>query len=269
MFNKKDVAIVVPFSNRVDLSSDEKLSLKHLYYYLNKYDKYQIVQKGFPIVYPGFKVKFFDSKFFGSVEAHNKLMLSKNFYLSFAGYKYILIYHLDTLVFSDQLYYWCQAGYDFIGPPWIKHPHSIHVGNPLYEGKVGNGGFSLRNVDSFLKVFDSKNMAIDPKDYWHPFKSKSRWVKFINLHKKYLKEFRYFNSVIFELAKYRYNEDTFWANRSKHYYSNFKIPSVKTALRFGFECLPDYCYKLNNNMLPFGCHAWAKNNRKFWEPYLL
>jgi hypothetical protein len=61
----------------------------------------------------------------------------------------------------------------------------------------------------------------------------------------------------------------FWANRGSHYYPGFKLAPIEVALKFGFECVPRYCYRLNNNELPFGCHAWEKYDKKFWEPFLL
>jgi hypothetical protein len=83
---------------------------------------------------------------------------------------------------------------------------------------------------------------------------------------------RRFNNVRFDIAQYmvdRENNDTFIANRSTHYYPEFKIASLETALRFSFECVPRYCFELTGRTLPFGCHAWPKYDRAFWEPYLL
>ena len=97
--------------------------------------------------YPGFGIKRFDNKYFGSAKAHTDLLFSPKFYKSFNSYKYILIYHLDSLVFSDQLRQWCELDYDFIGAPWVKHKDTVYAGSML-EGKVGNGGFALKKVES-------------------------------------------------------------------------------------------------------------------------
>jgi hypothetical protein len=32
---------------------------------------------------------------------------------------------------------------------------------------------------------------------------------------------------------------------------------------------PRLCFELNGRKLPFGCHAWQRYDRGFWEPYLL
>ena len=265
----KLVAVVVPLSNRVELTSEEEISLRHLLHFLGKYDKYVIMPRSLRADFPEFGIKRFNNEFFGSAAAHSKLLLSPIFYKSFSDYKYILIYHLDSLVFSDQLTQWCERDFDFIGPPWIKHEEAPYTGFPRFEGKVGNGGFSLRKIRSFLKVIYSQEYFIEPSEYWKFYASKPKFIQYLNFPKKILKRFTMFNNARLELSKYRDNEEAFWANRATHYYPEFKIPSVNTALRFGFECVPRYCFEKNNNTLPFGCHAWQKYDREFWEPYLL
>jgi hypothetical protein len=266
----KLVAVVVPLSNRPELTPEEEISLRHLTHFLGRYDKYIVVPKNLQINFPEFGVKRFDCKYFGSVEAHKKLILSSKFYKSFLDYKYILIYHLDSLVFSDQLEQWCKLDYDFIGAPWIKHKDAPYFGKPAFENKVGNGGFALQKIESFLKVFYSPIQQIDPAQYWGKnYASKSKFLQYLNLPKKYLKHLRIFNSARWEMSGYRGNFELFWADRAPHYYPNFKIAPVEVALRFAFECVPRYCFELNNYTLPFGCHAWHRYDRDFWEPFLL
>ena len=245
LFKKKPqklVAVVVPLSNRKELTSDEEISLRHLLHYLGKYDKYFVMPKSLRFEYPGFGIKRFNNKYFGSVEVHNKLVLSGKFYKAFNDYKYILIYHLDSLVFSDQLTHWCNMDFDFIGPPWIEHEDAPYAGNPRYEGKVGNSGFALIKLESFLKVM-------------YP--------------QKYMKYLKILNNATCEMSRYKLSDDSFWANRAAHYYPEFKIAPVETALRFAFECVPRYCFEKNNKTLPFGCHAWNRYDKSFWKPYLL
>jgi hypothetical protein len=164
---------------------------------------------------------------------------------------------------------WCEEDYDFIGPPWIRHKDTPYAGNSRYEGKVGNGGFSLRKVKSFLRVLYSNKKFMKPSEYWKHYKIRPWYIRLLNIHKKFLKQFYYFNNVRHEIKSYPFNEESFWANRAKYYYPEFKIPSVIEALPFGFECVPKYCYQKNNKKLPFGCHAWTKYEKKFWEPFIL
>ncbi len=67
----------------------------------------------------------------------------------------------------------------------------------------------------------------------------------------------------------RQNEDYFWADEAVRYCPEFKVASLDVGLRFAFEVAPRRCFELNNGTLPFGCHAWPRYDRAFWEPYLL
>jgi hypothetical protein len=218
----------------------------------------------------GFRTKKFDDRYFGSVQAHTKLMLSSGLYQAFSNYRFILIYHLDALVFSDQLEEWCDREFDFIGPPWIKDDAAPYRGFSPIEGRVGNGGFSLRKVESFLKVIHSKKRYKSPPQLKAAyFESRALHQIVWNIPKFLLKCLGHRNSVQFEMSIHRFNEDDFWASRAVHYYPEFNIAPVETALGFAFECLPRTCFKKNNHQLPFGCHAWKKYDPSFWEPYLL
>ena len=78
--SKKLVAIVIPMSNRAELTPEEEISKQHLTHYLGDYDKFLVIPQTLQINFPGFGVKRFDNKFFGSLEAHNRLLLSPLFY---------------------------------------------------------------------------------------------------------------------------------------------------------------------------------------------
>ena len=263
------MAVVVPLSNNNKLTDNEEISLKHLVYYLGKYDKYFVMPKSLRFERPGFMIKRFSDKFFGSVEAHQRLLFSSRFYKTFSDYKYILLYHLDSLVFSDKLEQWCERDFDFIGAPWVKHKDAVYYGNAAYEGKVGNGGFALKKVESFIKIFSSKEYSEDPIKYFEQRCKTSDCKKYTIYVKKLLKHLRMFNDVKWELKHYKLSEERFLANRANHFYPEFKIAPLEKALGFSFECVPRYCYELNNRQLPFGCHAWAKYDEEFWKPYML
>ena len=266
----KMVAVVVPICNRSEFTPDEQISLRHLQCYLEKYDKYLIAPKSLEIDYPGFLIKRFSDRFFGSSLAHKKLIFASQFYRAFGEYKYILYYQLDALVFSDQLQEWCDTDLDYIGAPWIRHKDAPYHGSPYWEGKVGNGGFSLRKISSFLKVLNSHQYSLDPALYGETSSDNhSEPIRWVVRAKQLLKHCKWFNGIRWELSRTRRPDDGFWANRANHYYPAFKVASVETALRFSFECVPRYCFKLTNQTLPFGCHAWDRYDREFWEPYLL
>ena len=263
------VAIVVALSNRDYLTDDEQISLKHLLHYLGHYDKFIIIPDELDFSLPDFATKRFNIKYFGSGEAHKALLFSKEYYEAFSDYEFILSYHLDALVFSDQLQEWCEKDYDFIGPPWVKHKDAPYYGTS-FDGKVGNGGFSLKKVSSFLKILNSTEYAIDPAEYWSKFHAhQSLRRQILNWPKKFLMKSRRYNNVQWEIDNWDLNDDLFIADRAKHYYPEFKLAPLEVALEFGFECVPRYCYELNNHTLPFGCHAWERYDREFWEQFIL
>jgi hypothetical protein len=65
------------------------------------------------------------------------------------------------------------------------------------------------------------------------------------------------------------NNDYFWSFEAKEYLPEFKVASVEDGMRFAFEAAPRECFERVGRKLPFGCHAWAKFDRSFWEPHLL
>jgi len=266
------VAVVVPVY-REELTADERISLKHLTRFLQNYPKYQMSPRSLRLRLEGFSVKRFDDRYFLNADTYSDLLLSKRFYQEFSDYEYILIYQLDALVFSDQLADWCAKGFDYIGAPWLRTSRTEFVTKPT----VGNGGFSLRRIDRFLKVFESRNYAIDPGKYWQQLsRGRSKLGRFFQLPRKYLKRLRRFNGVTWETSRWAEkkssphpNEDYFWSFKATKYYPQFAIAPVEEALRFSFEVAPRKCFELNGRQLPFGCHGWAKYDREFWRPYLL
>ncbi len=261
----KTVAVVVPLIPRPRLAPEEEVSLRHLLHFLGQYDKYLVVPKSLKVSYPGFGIIRFNDRFFGSARAHNKLLLSPQFYETFKEYKYILNYHLDCLVFSDELIEWCKRDLDYIGAPFIHCQDSPWV----KMNRVGNGGFSLRKIESFLNVFYSRKYDVEPSRYWENFCARNpKYKQMLHFPKKYLKRLRIFNGARWEMSRWS-EEDYFWSDQAVKYYSEFTIASLEAGLRFGFEVAPRLCFEMTNGGLPFGCHAWHRYDREFWEPYLL
>jgi len=266
----KLVAIVVPLSNRDNLTADEEISLRHLRHHLGSYDKFAVLPEGLDFRLDGFESARFPGMYFGSISAHQRLLFSRLYYETFSDYEYILTYHLDALVFSDQLVEWCRRGFDFIGPPWVKHEDTPYAGDPAYEGKVGNSGFCLKKVANFMNVFDSKKRAITNREYWNQyFRGRGLPHLISNAPKLLAMQFNHFNNAVWEMQRWPRNEEPFIVERAGYYYPPFNIAPFNDALRFGFECAPRHCYELNGNTLPFGCHAWERYDRDFWEEFLL
>jgi hypothetical protein len=266
------VAVVVPLSLSTKLSGDDETSLRHLVHYLGPYDKYFLAAKGTRFTRPGFELMPLPARYFGSARAHTRLQLSEDLYTRFRGYKYILMHHLDALVLSDQLPAWCETDLDFVGPPWLPCEDSPWV----TRARVGNSGFALMKVESFLNVIRSKRPSVDPDEYWKQFcLGLTRRQRILNWPRKYLKRLRMFNGVKWETRRLPSGPagldacDYFWSDRAVTYWPDFKIASVDQGVAFAFEVAPRLCFEMNHRRLPFGSHAWARYDRLFWEPHLL
>ena len=269
------VAVVVPLPPRLELLPDEEISARHLLHFLGKYDKYLIVPDHSPFRREGFWTLEFPAKFFGSLAAHNHLLYWPAFYRAFDRYEFILIYHLDSLVFSDQLMAWCDAGWDYIGAPWVPCADTPWISEP----RVGNGGFTLMRIRSVLQVLRNRYRQ-KRTSYWtdvltrNPKQTRFLFESMERVHHVFPR-IKTIDRLVAcwrrsqNPAGYGCSNDVFWSFEAKTYLPTFKIAPVDVALRFAFEAAPRMCFELNNGHLPFGCHAWPRYDRAFWEPHLL
>lgn len=204
--------------------------------------------------------------YFTYPDGYNRMLMSRSFYKAFEQFQYILIYQLDCLVFRDKLDEWCAKSYDYVGSPW-RDNYSDDSSEASW--KVGNGGFSLRKVSTALRVL-SKRIK---RGALYPVPPPSRpgpgfWKWLVENSINRLKQHLNLWTVEDELQNYRENEDRWWSIDVLKVVSDYKKPTVEEALRFGFEVEPRECLKMTGGKLPFGCHAWWKQDREFWEEIL-
>lgn len=240
------VAVVIPIYQS-EFNQYEKISLDRCFHVLSQHpiivikpaqlDVSYLIGKGYE-----FQTLDFPDECFKSVESYNQMLLSRCFYESFLDFKYILIYQTDAFVFRDDLLKWCETGFDYIGAPWLGETWPLlprtklekllsrtRFTHSLLKPKiVGNGGFSLRKIRSSIIA-------------------------------------RMLLSGLAE--KYHVNEDVYWSLDVPRRLPFFKVPDFKVAVDFSFELEPRNAMKLNNERLPFGCHAWEKWDMDFWRPY--
>lgn len=233
--------------------------------HLKKYDKFICLPKSVnpkSLETKGFKLIHFPNHFFKTWRGYNQLLLSRQFYIPFKKYDYILIYQTDVLVFSDQLPYWCKKGYDFTAAPWFRPAIGFLSNKKGLPASGGNGGFSLRRISSVFGVFDAVDKTITrstPRNNLQKL-----WFLLAVLtgqsHNIWLNA---------PANNYPFAEDGFWSLEAPKYLKGYKVPKFQEALKFAFERYPRKCYKLNNYNLPFGVHAWKKYDPEFWQPFLL
>ena len=226
------VVIIIPVYKDT-LSRWEEISLLQMNRVLGKYPRVFVAPESLTIKY-GVKyncrtVRFPDANFTG-ITSYSRMMLDVNFYRRFADYDYMLIYQTDAFVFSDRLAEFCHMNYDYIGAPVFRFSPMWHtVGT-----SVGNGGFSLRKVSSFIRILEQRNQLWDK----NPF------------------------TDLFELY-----EDLFWGFCGADKRINFRIPDAATALQFAVQDDIMHSYRKMPQWLPFGCHYWNKpGSIRFWAP---
>ncbi|RXK57432.1 hypothetical protein ESA94_21100 [Lacibacter luteus] len=210
---------------------------------------------------------YFDSYYFESVYTYSNLLVEAQFYQRFKTYKYILITQPDAWVFRDELVMWCSKGYDYIGAPWFEG-WNHGTGNYKTIG-VGNGGFSLRNVRTALKVIQRLYYLRKFQSGWnklHLFKLFS-FEKVVGLLQKPLriKDVALLLEAIKPITKF---EDYYWTEIAGAAFHDFRTAPIDDAMLFSFEVNPSYLYELNNRKLPFGCHAWEKYEPEFWQQFI-
>ncbi len=166
------VAVVVPMYKK-GLDADEQISYRHLSEYLAGFDKYIVGPESLQVELEGFSVRRFRDEFFHSTATYSALLISPEFYEAFTDYEYILLYQLDSLVFSDKLLEWCAKDFDYVGAPWFSRDGADFVD----ESAVGNGGFSLRKIESFLRVLQAPGASAELEKYSDALYSALPWYK--------------------------------------------------------------------------------------------
>lgn len=203
--------------------------------------------------------QYFDEHYFQGIQGYNDLCFSVDFYNRFIDYGYMLIYQLDAWIFNDQLEYWCNKGYDYVGAPWFEDYGDHEHGNRLWL--VGNGGLSLRKNRRFISLLKSKAPVF------------SRCPFTVNSISTIIKAFLFFfgihNNVLFHIRNSGLNEDQFYCHFLKDTRFRLNVPTPQEALLFAFEKSPSFSFQKTNGVLPFGCHAFEKYEfMSFWKQYI-
>ena len=198
----------------------------------------------------------FAPAYFGSIQGYNRLLLSTEFYARFLGSEYLLICQLDVFVFRDELAGWVARGYDYVGAPWFSktavrrriHWLKMHlsklvlgVQDKVYRfetrDRVGNGGFSLRKVETHHRL--SVEMRAHVEHY------------------------------LGHQGTHHFHEDIFWSVEPSKRGFPHRTPRAGEALDFSFDINPDRLYALAGGPLPMAAHGWYKGRHlRFWAPHV-
>jgi hypothetical protein len=269
--------IVVPiYKDFEKLSNGELISLSQLFKVFGNHKIFFIGPQNFNWsnflihaekrnVFP--KAIEFDLYYFESINGYNQLMISLEFFKNFKGYDFMLIYQLDAYVFKDELEYWCSKGYDYIGAPWFEG-WNLPMSNNIIG--IGNGGFSLRNIESSIRILTRIILLQKLRRFWFKSRLQAIWRfhKMLLLFRRYfrIRSMKEINVLIF--LNHSIQEDSYWTNIVGGAFTDYKVAEIEDAFKFSFEVNPSFLYKKNNNQLPFGCHAWEKYEPEFWKEFI-
>jgi hypothetical protein len=266
----KKVCIIIPIHSSYP-TVEELISFKKCFDILSKHPIYVIAPNNLDLtVYikliPNLKVISINPKWQSSVLNYNKLKLSRYFYSLFNEYEYLLTYELDAFVFKDELLYWCEKGYDYIGAPWFEGYHNANDTSKILG--VGNSGFSLRNVQKCIKI----TSKISRIKFFYGFLtsislSNSFVVKNIKRLLKICFNLHFGSQSDFVFKDPSTNEDYYWCSLVPSSFV-FNIAPIDEAIKFSFEVNSSILYKINDQNLPFGCHAWSKYEPNFWSLHI-
>ncbi len=210
--------------------------------------------------FENFKIISFKDWYFTDKNTYSKLLTSINFYEHFSDFDYMQIIQLDCWVFENRLSYFTNLSYDYIGAPWMLNGFEGKPKKQLW--KVGNGGFSLRKIATFIKILNT--IKCKPVGKLPVFK------EFNNNIFQWFKNKGFRNNLRHYLKKAP-GEDIFWSIYIPNIFCNdeFKISDPITASFYSYEVFPEFLYnEITNRQLPMGCHNWMNNDSSFWKKYI-
>ena len=254
--------ILIPLY-KFNLDDYEILSLNQLIKVCgNKYDIITVTYNEFDLA--EFNKKYninikckivYDKTFFENVTGYNIIMLKSDLYkiLYNNGYDYTFLYQLDGFIFYDDIEYYMNIGYNYIG--------SLDCINFETDVFFINGGVSLRNNKYFADVIDKK---IYNEKKTHIITTYPEFINYINSNDVfydndiYLNE-DYFYSIIMPKDSYNINHvlsfglnygTIFMGNDINKYINKVKKTTSKHIMVM-------HGINKNNNMLKY-CENYIK-----------
>ena len=246
--NKHKCVVIIPAYKKAFSDDERKCTLKYVSVFKER-DIYFVLPKGldnswYKENFPSINYMTFEDKYFKGIKGYNKLMLDISFYKAFSAYEYMLIAQPDAVTFleTDELDRFIDTGFDYFGAPWIPGRRIwewVRVRRDIpTKGKIicckkdenkiqmGNGGFSLRNINKTIALINEHGWR---KIYWF----------------------------------YKRNEDIFFGVFGRDNNSGFKLADVETGRRFALEY--DIKKNVEEGFIPFGVHGWSKEFADFDE----
>ncbi|MEO6719098.1 MAG: DUF5672 family protein [Ferruginibacter sp.] len=266
-----DLVVIIIIGYKPSLTENEKSSLRQCYKIFHKYSIKIISPEGMDVseykkVNPAIEFDYVDPTWTSNYDMSSLFKIDELLYQRFINYKFLMYYELDAWVFSDQMEYWCNKEWDFIGAPWFEH---LETGYSSKIVGVGNGGFCLRRNRSCVRLAKRVKFLKKLRKTWirSYLQGIVSFEKVVNAFRKPL-HIRNMEALTPMLLDQNIIEDFYWTKKIAVVFDDFKVATIEDASRFSFEVNPSLLYKMNDQQLPFGCHGWEKYEPAFWKEFI-
>jgi hypothetical protein len=190
-------------------------------------------------------------------------MISPFIFNALNSHSHILIHEPDAIILKNDLHYWCEQDFDYIGAPWF----SSDTAKDLQLKATGNFGLSLIKTKTANTLFTDN----------------PRWFSASMIVREFIRGLRGQKGALSRALKsmgpsgrlshahhlYEDHCDIFWSYLAPKVAPHLRIAPPEQAIYFSWEQSPKKCLTLCNGKLPFGIHAWPKYDLTFLEPLLL
>ena len=265
--------IVIPLVNEVftpqeiiAIQSLRRLDKQYPIYCIGTKDVFELNIMLLKSRLPDWEIGFvsFDARYFKSVQTYSHLLMTSHFYTQFIAFEYLLVFQTDAMIVRGDLTKFIQLDKVYIGAPWIDKNRATQ------KLLIGNGGLSLRKVDYFIEV--TRLNSISLSKWWFKFPQQRflRWgVVGLLFPLFYVLDVvvKVFGRSLFfdKMRLHSVAEDVSFARWLVQHHTD--MPTLEEAVDFSFESNPRRCYEINNQRLPFGCHAWERYDLEFWQAH--
>jgi|SRR5271170_3349345 len=215
--------------------------------------------------FPSARVIRVEAKWMDSVRSYNRMMINPMIYRSFSHHSHILVHEPDAMVLRDELDFWCEQPYDYIGAPWFEGYMNAKPDAPLLG--AGNFGFSLHRPAVMLKILRERQRWYGRAELRMDLSRILRAGE-ANRLTRVLRGVGRAGTLRGASKIYEENCDIFWGQLVPKLVRNFRVAPPEVAVKFSWEVVPSRCYTLSNGDLPFGLHAWARYDFGFLKPLL-
>jgi hypothetical protein len=195
-----------------------------------------------------------------SVRSYNRMMINSKIYELLSHHSHMLVHEPDAIVLRDELEFWCEQPYDYIGAPWFVGYQSPKPDAPILG--VGNFGFSLHRPSTMLEILRQRQRWYGRTELRSDLSRVRRAGEASRLI-RVLRGIGQGGTLRGAWTIYEENCDVFWSQLVPKFIKDFRIAPPEVALKFSWEVAPSRCYALCNGHLPFGLHAWARYDLDF------